>query len=147
MSAEDRPGRLLHALLSATDWLFILYWTASALDLVGVVHLPRDWLYPHHDDPRVVAWNWSFLPLDLAFSAAGLFALHQAKRPGADWRTPALVSLVLTMCAGGMAVSYWTLAQEFDPAWFMPNLFLLLWPIPFLPRLLSPSSRGRGPSS
>jgi hypothetical protein len=29
-------------------------------------------MYAHYDQPRVIAWNWSFLPVDLAFSILGL---------------------------------------------------------------------------
>jgi hypothetical protein len=47
------------------------------------------------------------------------------------------------MVAGGMAVGYWTLAWEkFDPAWFLPNLALLLWPLAFLPGLIGRLSSG-----
>jgi hypothetical protein len=34
-----------------------------------------------------------------------------------------------------MAISYWTLTGDFDPSWWIPNLFLMLWPLPFLIRL------------
>ncbi|MBW2224881.1 MAG: DUF5360 family protein, partial [Deltaproteobacteria bacterium] len=48
---------------------------------------------------------------------------------------------VLTSCSGLMAVSFWTLRADFDPAWWLPNLFLLLYPLWFLPGLV------RGPES
>jgi hypothetical protein len=67
------------------------------------------------------------MPLDLAIGATGLTALRRAKR-GRSWRSLALVSLVLTSCSGLMAVSFWTLRADFDPAWWLPNLFLLLYP-------------------
>ena len=57
------------------------------------------------------------------------------------WRPLALISLILTMVAGGMAVGYWTLLGEFDPAWYLPNLALLLWPLAFLPGLMRDLSR------
>jgi hypothetical protein len=60
--------------LSITDIVFLAYWLVSALHLAGVLPIPADWLYADADDPRVVAWNWSFLPLDLAFSLTGLTA-------------------------------------------------------------------------
>jgi hypothetical protein len=44
----------------------------------------------------------------------------------------ALVSLVLTSCAGLQAVSF-CIRGEFDPAWWIPNLFLLLHPLYFVP--------------
>jgi Family of unknown function (DUF5360) len=127
---------LLRFAISATDILFLLYWTVAALDAAGVVAIPSDWLYANAHDPRVVAWNWSFFPLDIAFSVTGLYAVRLASRGDARWRPMALVSLVLTMVAGGMAVAYWTLLGEFDPAWYLPNLALLLWPMAFIGPLL-----------
>jgi hypothetical protein len=43
-----------------------------------------------------------------------------------------LVSLTLTSTAGLMALAYWALRGEFDIAWWGPNLFLMLYPIPAL---------------
>jgi len=130
--------RSLAFALTVTDWLFIAYWMASGLDKLGLVHVPADLLYANAHDPRVVAWNWSFFPLDIAFSVVGLAAVRASRRGRPVWRPLALISLVLTMVAGGMAVSYWTLLGEFDPAWFLPNLALLLWPLAFLPGLIGP---------
>ncbi len=118
--------------LAFTDILFLVYWTVAACDAIGVIRVPADWLYANAHEPRVVAWNWSFLPLDLAFSATGLAAVRCAARDDGLWRPLALISLLLTMVAGGMAVGYWTLLGEFDPAWFLPNLALLIWPIFFI---------------
>ena len=133
----------LRLALAVTDLLFLAYWIASGLHALGVLAIPSDLLYAHADDPRVVAWNWSFLPLDLAFSVTGLSAVRLARRDAPLWRPLALISLALTMVAGGMAVGYWTLLGEFDPAWYLPNLVLLLWPIAFMPGLLrAPGAEG-----
>lgn len=129
-------SRSLALALTITDWLFIIYWTASGLDRLGLIHIPADLLYANAHDPAVASWNWSFLPLDIAFSVIGLAAVGASRRNRPVWRPLALISLVLTMVAGGMAVGYWTLLGEFDPAWFLPNLALLLWPLIFLPRLI-----------
>jgi hypothetical protein len=123
--------------LSITDIVFLAYWLVSALHLAGVLPIPADWLYADADDPRVVAWNWSFLPLDLAFSLTGLTAIRCARRGSPLWKPLALISLVLTMVAGGMAVGYWTLLGEFDLLWFLPNLALLIWPVFFLGRVVA----------
>jgi hypothetical protein len=88
-----------------------------------------------------VAWNWSFLPVDLAFSILGLAAVRAARRGNPIWRPLALLSLAFTMVAGGMAVSYWTLLGEFDPSWFLPNLALVIWPLFFLPGLVRDLAR------
>jgi hypothetical protein len=135
--------------LMVTDWLFIAYWAASGLDRLGLVQIPADLLYANAHDPRVAAWNWSFFPLDIAFSVIGLAAVRASRRNRPIWRPLALISLILTMVAGGMAVSYWALLGEFDPAWFLPNLALLLWPLAFLPGLIGQlaPARGSGPET
>jgi hypothetical protein len=134
-------SRSLALALSITDLLFLAYWLASGLDKVGLITIPSDWLYAGAGDPRVDAWNWSFFPLDLAFSVTGLAAVAASRKGSASWRPLALISLILTMVAGGMAVGYWTLLGEFDPAWFLPNLALLCWPLAFLPGLMRDLSR------
>lgn len=128
-------SRSLRLALLLTDIAFLLYWAFAALHEANLLRLPDDLLYPNANDPRVKAWNWSFLPLDLAFSVTGLEAVS-AQRRNKPWRALALVSLVLTMVAGGMAVSYWTLTGEIVWSWYGPNLILLIWPCFFLPSLL-----------
>ena len=128
--------RTLALFMTATDLLFLAYWSVSALSAAGVVHIPASWMYLHYEQPDVVAWNWSFLPVDLAFSILGLAAVTASRRGAAIWRPLALVSLSFTTVAGGMAVSYWTLLRTFDPVWFLPNLLLMIWPLFFVPRLI-----------
>jgi hypothetical protein len=133
--------RLLALAFSATDGLFLLYWSLSGLVQLGVIQVPRSWMYAQFDQPRVVAWNWSFLPVDLAFSILGLAAVAADQRGSPYWRPLALLSLAFTMVAGGMAVSYWAILGEFDPAWFLPNLALVAWPLAFLPALVCAEAR------
>ncbi len=133
--------RSLAIAFTATDIAFLLYWTVSGLMQGGVIHAPRDWMYAHFDRPDVVAWNWSFLPVDLAFSLTGLSAVAAARRGDPVWRPLALLSLAFTMVAGGMAVGYWTIQREFEPTWFLPNLALMVWPILFLPGLVTETAR------
>ena len=128
--------RSLAIALTVTDWLFIAYWAVSGLDRIGFIHIPADLLYANAHDPAVIAWNWSFFPPDIAFSLTGLAAVRASRRGRPIWRPLALISLILTMVAGGMAVGYWALLGEFDPAWFLPNLLLLIWPLFFLPGLI-----------
>ena len=94
-------------------------------------------MYANYDQPDVIAWNWSFFPMDIAFSYFGLKAVAAARRGDAVWRSYVIVSLTLTMAAGGMAVSYWALLKEFDPVWFLSNLALVLWPLFFMRDLLA----------
>lgn len=134
--------RSLAIAITITDVAFILYWTIAALALVGLLHVPPEWMYANYDRPDVIAWNWSFLPMDLAFSAFGLKAVAAARRGDPAWRPFAIVSLTLTMAAGGMAVSYWVILREFDPSWFFANLALVIWPLFFMGRLMSQPEPG-----
>ncbi len=128
--------RLLALCFTITDLLFLLYWSVSSLTQLGLIHIPSAWMYAHYDQPQVVAWNWSFLPVDLTFSILGLSAVAAARRGEVIWRPLALLSLAFTMVAGGMAISYWAILREFDPTWFLPNLALVIWPSVFLPGLV-----------
>lgn len=136
-------SRILKFCLTTTDIAFLMYWALAALLELGVINIPRDMMYADYDDPRVSAWNWSFFPLDIAFAVAGLTAVRAAHRGDPVWRVLAIVSLVLTMTAGGMAVAYWTLMGEFFPAWYISNLVLLVWPMFFLPNLLRETAASR----
>ncbi len=136
MAAHPTPlPRFLRPLFLIVDLGFIAYW---AITLAGVI--PDEYLFKDYDNPILSAWNWSFMPLDLAISATGLGALRRARR-GQSWRSLALVSLVLTSCSGLMAVSFWTLHGDFDPARWLPNLFLLLYPFGYFSTVM------RGPQS
>jgi putative acetyltransferase len=121
--------------LLLTDLGFIAYWAITA---AGV--LPAAWLFKDYDNPILIAWNWSFAPLDLLASASGLTALVYARRGAPSWRPLALLSLALTVCAGLLALSFWTLRGDFDVAWWLPNIYLMLWPLFFAGGLISPGS-------
>ena len=122
--------------ITVIDVLFIAYWTLAALIEFGLVQVPRELMYADYDQARVIAWNWSFLPIDLVFSVVGLAAVTAARLGNAIWRPLAIISLTLTIAAGGMAISYWSILGEFDPSWFLPNLALVVWPLWFLPGLV-----------
>jgi hypothetical protein len=122
--------------LTATDVAFMVYWSIAILECLGLISIPSDWLYAHAHDPRVVAWNWSFFPLDIAFSITGLWAVHAASQGNPIWRPLALISLILTIVAGGMACGYWLLLGEVDAVWFGMNAVLVIWPLVFLPALV-----------
>ncbi len=126
----------LKIVITVTDVAFILYWSVAALSELDIVQVPPNLMYADFDDPRVIAWNWSFLSIDLMFSVFGLAAVNASRLGNPIWRPLAIISLTLTMAAGAMAVSYWSLLGEFDPVWFIPNLALVVWPLWFLPRLV-----------
>jgi len=136
--------RRLAVALSITDLLFLAYWAVAGAAAGGLIQLPAALMYAGYDQPRVVAWNWSFLPIDVAFSVTGLLAVRAARRGDPLWRPLALISLILTQVAGLMAVGYWALLGEFDPSWFLPNLALVAWPMAFLPKLVCDLGAPRG---
>jgi hypothetical protein len=117
-----------------TDIGFLVYWLITALGRV-----PAEWAFNGYHDPVLVAWNWSFLPLDLLISATGLTALWVARSGRLDWRGLAIASLALTSASGLNAIAFWALRGEVDWQWWLPNLYLLLYPWAFLPGLLRPS--------
>ena len=127
--------RGLKTSLLVTDIAFLAYWSVTALAAGGLLDLPAEHLYNDYDNPLVVAWNWSFMPLDVILSFCGLGAvvLHRRKSPG--WKTLAIVSLSLTVCAGLMAISFWAIRGDFDPAWWSVNLALMIWPLFYLHHL------------
>ena len=125
-AADDRMSWKLRAAFLATDSLFLAYWSLSALIQAHVIAVPSGWMYEGFNQPRVVAWNWSFLPLDLAFSLLGFAAVAYGRRGDPTWRPLALLSLAFTMAAGGMAVGYWLILGDIEPSWLIPNLLLVV---------------------
>lgn len=126
---------LRRRLMLYTDIGMLLYWLITAAMALNLLSIPAEWLFKDYDDPRVVAWNWSFFPLDILFSVTGLASLRMEKSGNPNWKFMAAISLTLTMCAGLMAIVYWLILGEFDISWWVPNLFLMLWPLPYLHQL------------
>lgn len=123
--------RRLKPFFLVTDIGFILYWLVTLLHLI-----PAEYLFQDYTNPILVSWNWSFLPLDFAISATGLLSLYLHKREDERWQSLALVSLVLTFCSGLQAISFWVLRSDFDLGWWIPNLYLLVYPLFFIPSFL-----------
>ena len=113
------------------DFGFIAYWLITALHLI-----PAEYLFNDYTNPILVHWNWSFFPLDICISATGIYSLLLYKKGNTKWKISALVSLILTSVSGLQAISYWIFAHELDPTWWIPNLFLLLYPLFFIPKLI-----------
>lgn len=130
--------RGLTTLMVLTDVGFIAYWVVTGLHL-----LPAEWLYRDATNALMVDWNWSFLSLDLLVSATGLGGLHFARRGRPAARGLVIISLTLTCASGLMALSFWALRRDFDLGWWLPNGFLLIYPLPYLLMLLreEPASR------
>ena len=123
---------LRRRLMFFTDMGMLLYWVITAAMALSLLNIPGEWLFKDYHDPRVVAWNWSFFPLDILFSLSGLASLRMERKGDPNWKLMATISLTLTVCAGLMAISYWLIVQDFDPTWWIPNLFLMIWPLPYL---------------
>ncbi len=122
-------------LMLITDLGFIFYWSISLLLLLGIEIVPASWLFKDYDDAIVNAWNWSFFPLDMLLSGCGLLAIRRHSRGDPSWRPLAAFSLALTFCAGFMAISFWAIRLDFDPSWWAANLFFVVWPCFYLPKL------------
>lgn len=123
--------RVLKTLFVVVDVGFVVYWVAAWLHL-----FPRAYLFKDYANPILQAWNFSFLPLDLLVSATGLGSVWSHGQGDARWRPLALISLTLTMCSGLQALAFWALRGDFDLLWWGPNLFLLIYPLCFLPSVL-----------
>jgi Family of unknown function (DUF5360) len=139
-STANAMSPLLAVCMSVTDVVFLAYWTMSLLEVFGVIEVPPSLMYKDYDIPMVIAWNWSFFPVDVIFSMSGLCAVILARRGDRRWLPIAIISLCFTFVAGLMAIGYWVLLQEFDPSWFLPNLALVIWPLFFIPRLIHQAS-------
>ena len=129
--------RTLKAVFLLVDVCFVVYWICAWLHL-----FPQDYLFKDYDNPILQAWNFSFLPLDLMVSATGLSCLWCHARGNMYWQPLALISLTLTMCSGLQAVAFWALRADYDPMWWGPNLFLLLYPFFFVSPVLREGREG-----
>lgn len=104
-------------LLVVTDLGLVVYWVATALGLVSV-----------GKGEVLQAWNWSFLPLDLAAAASGL--VWSALARSHPYRSVVLtVSLTLTHTAGLMALAFFVQWGAWDWTWWAPNLWLAFLPL------------------
>ena len=126
----------LRLFMRVTDVSMLLYWLAATCFCLGLVTPPPTAMYDGYGTPAVDAWNWSFAPLDVAFALLGLLAVRLAQKGDARWQPLAIISLVLTMCAGLMAISYWAILGSFDLWWWTPNLLLFVLPLFWLPMLV-----------
>lgn len=114
-----------------TDFGFIVYWMVTILEII-----PKEYLYQDYQNELLVIWNWSFFPLDILISITGLISLYLHREKNLNWITFALISLTLTFASGLQAIVFWIIKHDFDPLWWIPNLYLLLYPLYFIPLLL-----------
>jgi hypothetical protein len=114
-----------------TDLGFLGYWILTVAGLVSV-----------GADPLLQAWNWSFVGLDLLAIGTGLVSVGLARRAPVPADGLMLISLTLTAAAGLMALSFYVVRADYDLQWWLPNLWLLLFPTAALVAL----SRWRQPA-
>jgi Family of unknown function (DUF5360) len=120
-----------------TDIGFIIYWIVTFFNLI-----PKSWAFKDYDNPIIIAWNWSFFPLDILISITGLSSLYLYNKGKETWRTFALISLVLTFCSGLQAIAFWVYMKDFDISWWAMNLYLLVYPLFFL-RMFMNDDKGK----
>lgn len=114
--------------LVVTEIAMLLYWGLISLVSLGALSIPPEWMYSDHTNPLVVAWNWSFLPIDVLFSVTGLLAIYgnfSVKKK----QSLMIISLTLMFCAGIMAISFWAIRGEFDLFWWGMNIWLMILPL------------------
>jgi hypothetical protein len=124
-------GRKSKTALLIIDFGFIFYWLLIALNLI-----PHDWVFQNYDDPNVRAWNWSFLPLDIAASITGFMGIK-----GKGNLALIVISSTLTTVAGGMALAFWGIQGFFNLGWWLPNIFLFVTGLTILIRLVTSQRR------
>lgn len=121
----------LRWLMLLTDIGFLVYWTSTFTGWI-----PDEYLYKDYTNEVVVSWNLSFIPLDIVISLTGLWSLYLYRKGSRRWAPLCMVSLSLTFCSGLQAISFWVLRGDFDIWWWTPNLFLLIYPLLYLPKLM-----------
>ncbi|MDQ6596469.1 hypothetical protein E2K98_28875 [Bacillus salipaludis] len=128
--------KMLKYFFIITDVGFLIYW------LITLVHvIPKQYLFKDYNHPILVAWNWSFLPLDLLISITGFLSLYFFSKQNMLWCSFALISLVLTFCSGLQAIVFWIIRLDFDWTWWLFNLYLIIYPCVFLRSILKRLNR------
>lgn len=110
-----------------TDIGFIIYWIVTFFNLI-----PKSWAFKDYDNSIIIAWNWSFFPLDILISITGLSSLYLYNKNKEVWKTFALISLILTFCSGLQAIAFWVYSHDYDITWWVMNLYLMIYPLFFL---------------
>ena len=115
-------------ILVVTEISMLVYWLLAGLNDLGVISIPPEWMYSDYTNPIIVAWNWSFFPIDVLFSVTGLLALY-GRFSDKTAQGLLIVSLTLMFCAGIMAISFWAIRGEFELFWWSTNIWLMVLPL------------------
>ncbi len=110
---------------TVTEVAMISYWAVAASLALNVVSIDPALMYPDHENPVIVAWNWSFFPIDLAFAILGLSATYGRVTANLKLKLR-MIAATLMMCAGLMAVSFWAIVGDFSPIWWLMNIWLIV---------------------
>ena len=116
------------SLLTLTEVFMLLYWLFATLVALKLITVSAELMYPDHTDPTIVAWNWSFLPIDLLFALCGL-ASRFLGLSSSTKQTLSVFSLSLMFCAGLMALTFCVIVGFYDAFWWDTNLWLVLLPV------------------
>ncbi len=110
---------------TATEVLMVVYWILATALVLEWVTIDPALMYSDYENPLVVAWNWSFFPIDIAFATIGLFATfgHVDRQRKFKLETTAATLMV---CAGLMAISFWVITGDFNAVWWGVNIWLIL---------------------
>lgn len=117
----------LRIMMGMTDIGFIIYWGVIWL---GVI--PKEYGYQDYSNEYLVDWNLSFIPLDLIISFTGLLSMYYFYKRKDSWKPLCMISLALTFSSGLQAIAFWAIRGDFSWMWWIPNLFLMLYPLYFL---------------
>lgn len=131
MGSKIKDYKGLNSLFLITDIGFILYWSITLLHLI-----PEEYLFKDYENQILQAWNWSFLPLDLFVSFTGLYSLILSKKGNPNWKTLAVLSLAFTFASGLQAITFWVIRADYNIIWWIPNLYLMIYPLYFVPKLI-----------
>jgi len=115
---------MLRLLKSMTEIAMIGYWLLAGAHALGLISIDPALMYSDYENPLVVAWNWSFFPIDIAFAITGLTAKFGPVSGRLKFKLET-VAAVLMLCAGLMAVSFWTITGDFSPSWWAMNVWLI----------------------
>jgi succinate dehydrogenase hydrophobic anchor subunit len=116
---------MLKLITTITEVLMVLYWILAAALVLNLVRIDPSLMYSDHQNPLVVAWNWSFFPIDIAFAGMGLFAKYGNVSGGRKFKLE-ISAATLMICAGLMAISYWVITGDFNLTWWVVNIWLVV---------------------
>ena len=112
-------------LLTITEVGMLLYWVFATLVFFKLISVDPALMYSDYQNEIIVAWNWSFFPIDVLFAILGLLSRYVFKATQTK-QVASIVSLSLMFCAGLMAISFWIFNQSFDLFWWAINIWLMV---------------------